>query len=181
MTEAPDLARDEETYDIWLPTAGVSYRISERFQPYASYGRSHIRPYSYVPIINLYNANRATFRAAGVSLADMFEGYDIETSDNFELGLRISHARFDITPTAFYSQHRNLLTTVYDPRVRLNYQQNLGDAIGYGFEVAGNFYLTDSSTLFFNPIFIKLTYDDDLSYQGSSMDTEGEQVVDTPE
>jgi iron complex outermembrane receptor protein len=181
LTEAPDLARDEETYDIWLPTAGVSYRISERFQPYASYGRSHIRPYSYVPIINLYNANRATFRAAGVTLANMFEGYDIETSDNFELGLRISHARFDITPTAFYSQHRNLLTTVYDPRVRLNYQQNLGDATGYGFEVASNFYLTDTLTLFVNPTFIKLTYDDDLSYQGSSMDTEGEQVVNTPE
>ena len=181
LVEAPDLARDEETYDIWLPTAGVSYRISEMYQPYASYGRSHIRPYSYVPIINLYNANRPRFLAAGVTLADMFEGYDIETSDNFELGLRISHARFDITPTVFYSQHRNLLTTIYDPRVNLNYQQNIGDATGYGFEVASSFYLTDSLTLFLNPTFIKLTYDDNLTFNGSTMATDGNQIVDTPE
>lgn len=181
LVEAPDLARDEETYDIWLPTAGVSYRISEMYQPYASYGRSHIRPYSYVPLINLYNANRPRFLAAGVTLADMFEGYDIETSDNVELGLRISHARFDITPTVFYSQHRNLLTTIYDPRVRLNYQQNVGDATGYGFEVASSFYLTDSLTLFVNPTFIKLTYDDNLTFSGSTMATDGNQIVDTPE
>lgn len=181
LTEAPDLARDEKTYDIWLPTLGVSYRISDMFQPYASYGRSHIRPYSYVPIINLYNQNRASFIAAGVTLADMFEGYDIETSDNFELGLRISQARFDITPTVFYSQHKNLLTTVYDPRVRLNYQQNVGEATGYGFEVATNFYLTEALTLFVNPTFMKLTYDNDLTFQGSTMATDGHQIVDTPE
>lgn len=182
LTEAPDLARGEETYDIWLPTTGASYRISDMFQPYASYGRSHIRPYSYVPLINLYNQYRTTrFRPAGVTLADMFAGYDIETSDNFEMGLRINHARFDITPAVFYAQHSNLLTTVYDRRVNLNYQQNIGNATGYGFEVESNFYLTEALTLFVNPTFMKLTYDDDLSYQGSFMHTEGKQVVDTPE
>lgn len=186
LIEAQDLARDEETYDIWLPTAGVSYRISEMFQSYASYGRSHIRPYSYVPIINTYNQNRAKFLAAGVTLADMFEGYDIETSDNFELGLRISHSRFDITPAVFYSLHRNLLTTIYDPRVivsgnPISYQQNIGDATGYGFEVESNFYLTDALTLFVNPTYMKLTYDDDLTYRSSTMNTQGKQVVDTPE
>lgn len=182
LTEAPDLARDEQTYDIWLPTAGLSYRISDLFQPYASYGRSHIRPYSYVPLINLYNQYRTTrFQPAGVTLADMFAGYDIETSDNVELGLRITHARFDITPAVFYAQHRNLLTTVYDPRVNLNYQQNIGDATGYGFEVESNVYLTDWLTLFINPTFLHLTYDDDLSYLGTTMNTEGHQVVDTPQ
>lgn len=181
LTEAPDLGREAKTYDIWLPTAGLSYRVSDIFQPYASYGRSHIRPYSYVPLINLYNANRARFIASNVTLADMFSGYDIETSDNFELGLRITHTRFDLTPTVFYSQHKDLLTTMYDPRVRLNYQQNIGDATGYGFEVASNFYLTDTFTLFVNPTYMKLTYDDDLTYQGGTMHTKGDQVVDTPE
>jgi len=181
LVEAPDLARDEETYDIWLPSVGISYSVNETLQPYVSYGRSHIRPYSYVPLINLYNQNRAKFQAAGVTLADMFAGYDIETSDNFELGLRITHERFDITPAIFYAMHENLLTTVHDPRVNLSYAQNVGDATGYGLEVESNFYLTETLTLFFNPTYTKLKYDDDLSYQGATLKTEGEQVVDTPE
>ena len=181
LAEAPDLARDSRAYDIWLPSAGVSLMLSDIFQPYASYGRSHIRPYSYVPLINLYNANRATFQAAGVTLKDMFSGYDIETSDNFELGLRITHEYFDITPAVFYSKHDNLLTTVYDPRVDLSYAQNVGKATGYGLEVEGNFYLTQALTAFVNPSYTRLTYDKDLSYQGSTLKTKGEQVVDTPE
>ena len=183
LTEAPDLARDSRVYDIWLPSAGVSLAINEMFQPYASYGRSHIRPYSYVPLINLYNtpANKAKFIAAGVTLADMFEGYDIETSDNFELGLRIAHERFDITPAVFYSKHDNLLTTVYDPRVGLNYQQNVGKATGCGFEVEGNFYLTDSLTYFLSPTYTRMTYDKDLTFGGATMKTKGDQVVDVPE
>jgi len=180
-TEAVDLARDSRVYDIWLPSVGVSYAVNDMFQPYASYGRSHIRPYSYVPLINLYNANQPAFQAAGVTLQEMFDGYDIETSDNFELGLRITHERFDITPAIFYSKHDNLLTTVYDPRVDLSYAQNVGKATGYGLEVEGNFYLTQSLTLFVNPTYTRLTYDDDLSYQGNTLKTSGEQVVDTPE
>jgi len=160
------------------------------FQPYASYGRSHIRPYSYVPLINLYNANRARFQSAGVTLADMFAGYDIETSDNFELGLRITHERFDITPAFFYSMHDNLLTTVTDPRVTVgpptasvpvNYQQNVGKATGYGFEVETNVYLSDSLTFFLNPTYTSLTYDKDLTFSGATMKTKGKQIVDVPE
>ncbi|NCC84708.1 MAG: TonB-dependent receptor [Clostridia bacterium] len=118
----------------------------------------------YVPIINLYNQNRAAFQVAGVTLANMFDGYDIETSDNFKLGLRVRHEWFDVTPAVFYSRHRNLLTTVHDPRVNLDYQQNVGDATGIGFEIESNFYLTDDLTLFVNPTYTKLTYDDDLTY-----------------
>lgn len=180
-TEAADLARDSRVYDVWLPSVGVSYTVNDMFQPYASYGRSHIRPYSYVPLINLYNSNRAAFQAAGVTLQEMFDGYDMETSDNFELGLRVTHERFDITPAIFYSKHDNLLTTVYDPRVAQSYAQNVGKATGYGLEVESNFYLTQALTLFVNPTYTRLAYDDDLSYQGNTLKADGEQVVDTPE
>lgn len=181
LTEAPDLARDSRVYDVWLPSAGVSLTLNETFQPYASYGRSHIRPYSYVPLINLYNSRRAKFQAAGVTLEELFDGYDMETSDNFELGLRITGERFDITPSLFYSRHDNLLTTVYDPRVGESYAQNVGEATGYGVEVEANIYATKDLTVFVNPSYTRLTYDDDLTYQGNTLETEGEQIVDTPQ
>ena len=36
-------------------------------------------------------------------------------------------------------------------------------------------------TLFVNPTYTALTYDEDLTYQGNTLDTKGKQVVDTPQ
>ncbi|HAA05726.1 MAG TPA: hypothetical protein DCE18_20505 [Syntrophobacteraceae bacterium] len=111
----------------------------------------------------------------------MFEGYNMEISDNFELGLRFKKGWFEIMPTAFYSKNSNLLTTIYDPRVKLNYQQNIGEATGYGFEVETNIHITDNITFFVNPTYTIMTYDTDLTYQGYTLNTKHKQVVDTPE
>jgi len=139
-----------------------------------------VRPYSYVPLITLYNTNRATFRKAGVTLNDLFNGYDMEISDNFELGARIHQDWFDMTPAVFYSKNDQLLTTVYDPRVNLSYRQNVGKATGCGFELETNLYLNKEFTFFVNPTYTVLTYDENLTYQGTTLNTQGNQVVDVP-
>jgi len=178
---APDLDREAKTHDILLPSVGAGYRFSERVQTYASYGKNFIRPYSYLPLVNLYNTNRAAFIAAGVTLNDLFNGYDIEESDNVDLGVRFKTGNFEIAPTVFYGKHKNLLTTVYDPRVNLSYQQNVGKATGYGLDLETNFYITKSLTLFVNPSYTVLEYDEDLTYQGRTLQAKGNQVTDTPE
>lgn len=177
---APDLDRGSEVYEVWLPTLGAAYTLSERAQVYGSYGRSFIRPYSYLPLVNLYNQNRAAFQAQGIDLQELFDGYDLETSDTVDLGLRLSGGWFDLAPAVFFAKHRNLLTTVHDPRVSLNYQQNVGKATGYGVELEANAYVGDDLTLFVNPTYTVLTYDEDLGFAGSTLDTKGRQVVDTP-
>lgn len=181
LFRATDLDRESKEYEEFLPTLGVAYNFTNSLQAYTSYGRNQIRPYAYVPLISLYNQNRATFQKAGVTLNDLFNGYDMEISDNFEVGARFRRGWFEIMPAVFYSMHENLLTTVYDPRVNLSYYQNIGDATGYGFEIETNFYVNDNITLFVNPTYTSLTYDGDLTYQGSILDTDGKQVVDTPE
>lgn len=178
---ASDLDRDETTHDIWLPTLGAAYRINESVQAYTSYGKNFIRPYSYLPLVSLYSSNRAAFRAQGMTIQDLFDGYGIEESDDVDLGLRITGSWFDITPTLFFGKHKNLLTTVYDPRVKLNYQQNIGEATSYGLDLEINTYLRKDLTFFVNPSYTRMTYDDDLSFAGKSIDSEGNQVVDTPE
>jgi iron complex outermembrane receptor protein len=180
LTRAADLDREEKKYDELLPTVGAAYNFTESFQIHANYGRSQIRPYSYVPLINTYNSNRSTFQRAGISLDDLFNGYDMEISDTFEIGARFRKEWLEIMPTLFYALHDNLLTTVYDPRVNLSYQQNIGEATGYGFEFETNVYMNDYLTFFFNPAYTHLTYDDDLTYQGAVLNTDGKQVVDTP-
>ncbi len=181
LVRAEDLDRKEKTYDKLLPTVGLAFNLSDTSQVYASYGRSQIRPYSYVPLINLYSQNRARFQAAGITLNDLFDGYDMEISDNFEFGTRYRKDCLEIMPTFFYSKNKNLLVTVYDPRVNLSYIQNVGKATGYGFEMETNFYVNDYLTAFFNPTYLSLTLDEDLTFQGRTLDTEGKQVTDTPE
>ncbi len=176
-----DLYREGKTYDELLPSLGLNYHISDGIEIYASYGRSQIRPYSYLPLITLYNNNRAAFQAAGVTLDEMFQGYDMEITDSVELGARLRNDWMEIRPTVFYAKHKNLLTTVYDPRVNLSYSQNVGDASGYGAELETNFFLGDHVTLFINPTYTRLTYDEDLTIAGATMNTDGNQVVDTPE
>jgi iron complex outermembrane receptor protein len=181
LTPASDLFREEKTYEEILPTLGAAFRLTDNLELNASYGRNQIRPYAYVPLVNIYNQNRAAFQAAGVTLNDMFSGYDMEISDNFEIGARFRFDRFEVVPTLFYSRHQNLLTTVYDPRVNQSYFQNVGDATGYGVEIESNFLINDHLNLFFNPSYTALTYDDDLVFQGAVRSTKDKQVLDTPE
>lgn len=184
VIRAPDLVRQEKTYDALLPTLGVDYRISDGIEFYTSYGRNQIRPYAYMPLITTYNANRADFQAAGVTLDELFDGYDMEISDSVELGARFFGSRVEILPTFFYAKHKNLLTTVHDPRIGangVNYFQNVGKATAYGVELETNFFLGEHATFFFNPTYTSLTYDGDLTFAGATLDTKDNQVVDTPE
>lgn len=181
LVRAADLDRQARTYDIWLPTVGLSYTINDNLQAYSSYGRNFIRPYSYMPLVNTYNSNRATFQAQGVTLNNLFNGYKLEESDNIDLGLRYKGEYFEISPTFFFGLHKNLLTTVYDPRVNLSYQQNVGKATGYGLDLEMNAFVNDYLTIFLNPTWTSLTYDGDITYQGTRLASNGKQVVDTPE
>jgi len=184
---APDLDREAKTYHILLPTVGLSYRLNENIEAYFSYGRNFIRPYAYLPLVSLYNRLRPQFMRARITLNDLFKGFDIERSDNFDLGFRMHSKFFDITSTLFYSKHRKLLTTITDPRVidpstgkPVNYRQNVGRAKGYGVEIAGNFYLRDGLVFYFNPTYNHLTYDKDITYAGKTLKSDGKQVVDVP-
>jgi iron complex outermembrane receptor protein len=184
LVMASDLYRQEKTYDELLPTLGIDYRIGDGVELTASYGRNQIRPYAYVPLVTTYNSNRADFQAAGVTLDDMFSGYDMEITDSLELGARFRQSWMEIMPTVFFSKHKNLLTTVHDPRIGangVNYYQNVGEATGYGVELETNFFLGDYLTFFFNPTYTSLTYDDNLTYAGARLETKDNQVVDTPE
>jgi iron complex outermembrane receptor protein len=181
LERASDLDREARSYDLLLPTLGIGYWASENIYIYASYGKNFIRPYAYMPIVGLYNTNRKAFQNIGVSLNDLFDGYDMEESDNFDLGFRFSTPWCEIAPTLFYAEHTNLLTPVYDPRVKLTYNQNVGEATSYGLDLESNFFLSDNLTLFINPTYTVMEYDKDITYQGQTLDSKGNQVIDTPE
>lgn len=186
LNPAADLDRKSRRYDIWLPTVGASYEVNDNIQLHASYGRNFIRPYSYMPLVNAYNNNRNDFKQQGITLNNLFNGYKMEESDDIDFGIRYRGDVFEIAPTFFFGWHRNLLTTVSDPRVMpagnpVRYQQNIAKAIGYGIDTEISAYITDYLTVFANPTWTRLTYDGDAYFQGVKLAGKGRQVVDTPE
>ncbi|MCX7769915.1 MAG: TonB-dependent receptor [Proteobacteria bacterium] len=187
LQRAIDLDREKVTYDIWLPTAGLSYSFNDNVESYISYGKTFIRPYAYLPLVTLYNRLRTRFLSAGITLKDLFKDRDIEESNNLDIGLRIRTNYFEFNPTLFFSKNKNLLTVITDPRVidpltgkPVNYQQNIGKADGYGFEFGANIYFTDKFIFYLNPAYTNLTYDGNITYSGQMLKTDGRQVVDVP-
>lgn len=181
-TRMPDYDRKAQTHKIWLPSLGLAYDLTTRTQLHASAGRNFVRPYSYMPLINTYNNNLAAFRAGGVTLQNMFDGYGIEKSNNFDMGVRYQGESFDLSSTFFYGQHKNLLTTFSDSRVivggrPVQYQQNMGKATSHGLEVAFNGHINEQLSFFFNPTYTRFTYNQDIVGAPGS---KGRQVVDTP-
>ncbi|MFP4277724.1 MAG: TonB-dependent receptor [Wenzhouxiangella sp.] len=181
IVPAPDLDRRSRTYDILLPTLGVGSQLTDQLYVYGSYGRNFIRPYMFLPLVNLYNNNRTTFQAQGIALDELFDGFDIERSENYDIGLRYTHDRFELTPTLFYARHRRVMTPLFDPRVNLTYNQNAGSATSHGLDLQTDLFLTNNLTAFANVTYTRFTYDDDLVFQGQTLRARGNQLVDTPE
>lgn len=177
LIRTPDLDREAKSHTIWLPTLGISYDLDASWQAYANYGKNFIRPYSYLPLVNYYQNNRAAFQAIGMNAQDLFDGYGIEESHNFDVGVRFKGEIVEIAPTLFYGKHKNLLTTIINPiNPVLSYQQNVGKATSYGIETEINLFINDATTLFINPTYTDFTYDDNIK----GMATKDKQVVDTP-
>jgi len=180
LVEQPDLELDQQDWDVWLPSAGLGYEIADGFEIYCNYGRTYVRPYMFVPITSLYVENRAKFNAAGMVLQDIFDKWDMETSDNVDLGIRFRHKNFTFHPVFFYQRHHDILVNACDPSVGLNYYQNDGEARSIGFELEATAYLPWGITLFLDPTYTDLEFTDDLERNGNRVKIDGKQLPDTP-
>ncbi|MBN2231657.1 MAG: TonB-dependent receptor [Deltaproteobacteria bacterium] len=180
LGEDAALSLDETDFDEWLPSLALGWQLTPKLELYANYGRTYMRPYAYVPVATIYATNRAAFTAAGLTLQDVFDEWEMETADNFDIGCRWHGEHFDLIPTIFYAEHHDLLVQAIDPEVGVNYHQNLGDATAWGAELELNLYPSENIVVFFNPSYTKLEFDDDFSRGGTVLHVEGKQFPDTP-
>ncbi len=167
-------------YQKWLPSLSLGYKASPALEFYLNYGRNYMRPYAYVPIAMIYSGNRNKFKTAGLSLQDIIDKWKLETSDNFDFGCRFQHRWFSLAPTIFYARHHDLLFVSYDAQVGINYHQNIGDATIWGTELECNLYPTDNLIIYFNPSYTKATFDDNFDSRGSIVETDDNDLPDTP-
>jgi len=185
--EDPDISLEKTDYDEVLPTFGIGYEFNKNIKMYFNYGRNYMRPYAYVPITNLYAMNKDAFKKADMTLQDIFDDWEMETSDNFDLSFRYSQKYFSMAPVFFYSKHNDLLVSIDDPRITnpknnkpVTYYQNVGDATAYGFELELNLYPSKNLIVYFNPSYTDMSFDDDFKRGDHTLKIKDNQIPDTP-
>jgi iron complex outermembrane receptor protein len=165
----------------WLPSIGIGYQWSKQAEMYINYGRNYMRPYMYVPTVSLYLQNRSQFLAQGKNLQSIFDNWEMETVDNFDLGFIAQNKKLQYRINLFYMLQHNTLAVVYDPIVEVNYAQNTGVVQTYGLEWEMMYALLPSLNVFFNPSYTKNAFTENLNISGSNIEIKSNQLPATPQ
>ncbi|WP_169972783.1 MULTISPECIES: TonB-dependent receptor [unclassified Campylobacter] len=120
------LADDKkDTYNAFSPKLGLKYKINENFM-------------SYISVSKGYKAGGYLFSAP---IDKMW--YDKETLINYEWGFKTTWDKFDLSGAVFYAdiKDKQVMTAVTP---LLSYAANAAKAKSQGFELEGNYFMSDS-------------------------------------
>lgn len=163
-TKEKDMSIDRVTHDAFLPSLGIGYKFSDKLEAYLNYGRNYMRPYAFGPTFNTYAKYRKIFLENNYTYQDIIGNYDMETSDNFDLGLIFNHKKVKVNANVYYSKQKDVLVNVVSPLPNLNasYLQNAGKLTTYGAELETYFNINRNFTLFFHPSYTNISYDNNI-------------------
>jgi iron complex outermembrane receptor protein len=106
----------------------------------------------------------------------------LQTSENFDLGLRYNNKRFYVAPAFFFSEYHNRIISFYDPAVSQTLNQSVGTTIVYGPELEVGVNPREDLTVFGSFSFDKSEIRDNFQTAANTfVQAKGKQVPDTPE
>ncbi len=179
-----DMHTDAIQQNALLPAVGLGYSINDKIEIYANYGKNYMRPYMYVPTVSAYLQNRNAFLSHDMSLQTILDHWKMETSDNFDFGVMGKYKKFRWNVSSYYSKQKNILATVLDPIVNVNYGQNVGSLTAYGAETELEFAVNKYVNIFANPSYTKISYDENITLKTPSgaaeIEIKGNQSPATP-
>lgn len=186
-TPEKDMSTGTIVHSALLPSFGLGYKFSKQVETYLNYGRNYMRPYAYMPTFNAYTRYRQEFLANNFTYEDIIGGYDMETSDNFDLGVIFNHKKVKINANVYYSKQKDVLVNVVSPlpNVKASYNQNVGKLTAYGAELETYINLNRNFTVFVHPSYTKMAYDNNIERMMNGKKTvvelKGNQSPATPE
>lgn len=171
-----------KTNDVFLPSAALSYTVNQHVTPYIAYGRGYRLAY-FGPgaIMNAYTANRTYYNSIGVTADMLADRQEIETGDNFDLGMRLKFGQWNITPAVFYSIIKNKSVAILDQATNVQYRQTVGDARSYGAELEISGTLFRDISLFASGTYNNAEFTKNVPIKTSTVNIDGNRFPDTPE
>ncbi len=110
-------------YDKILPSAGITYDVTNSLTFFASYSKGISAPGTDI----LYNAFYYP------TTADLAQP-EPETTDSFDWGWRYRKGRISAQLSGWYTAYKNRIATAYDPEADQTITRNLGDVTKWGFD-----------------------------------------------
>lgn len=174
-----DLNTKTRLNDAFLPSVGIGFEATKNLEFYLNYGKGYMRQYS--GVTNPYLANRAKFLAHNLTLQSLLDNWKTETSDNFDFGIIYNSNRLKVNANVFYTRQHNVLANVFNPIVKVSYNQSVGEQEGYGAELEVYGQLLKGLSLFVNPSYTHFSYRENLVLSGGKvLEIKGNQAPAVP-
>jgi len=182
LATSPNPARSANgrTFHEWLPYFSAVYTINPHLEAAFAYGRNNGGPaFNSWPTLQM---NFAAFQKTGMTAQRVWDQLAPEISNNFSLGFKWHEAAWYVNPTIFYATYRNKYVNAYDPLVGISYDQNVGRARAWGFEMAAGAEIGKRTTVFTNLAYNRAYFTQDIrTGSGALLPVSGKQFPDTPQ
>jgi iron complex outermembrane receptor protein len=124
-------------YNKLLPNLGFTYKLTDDVSVFGNFSQGLSVPGT----DNLYNSFFFAPATAGTKPAP-------ETTDNFDLGLRMRSGKVQAQISGYYNQFQNRTASAYDPDLDVNVFRNLGNVKKYGIDGSVAFQPIDALTFY---------------------------------
>ncbi len=169
---------DAKDFKEWLPSAYLGYNMSKDATIYVDYTRTYGLDVNLFPT---YVQQRASFVSKGVTLQNLWDELDLETADNFDLGVKYKIGDICLNPNAFVSVVKNKQARIYDASYNVTYPYNAADALAYGAELAASGAITKDLDFLVGLSYNKYYFTQDLrTAANTTISADGNQVPDAP-
>ena len=163
-----------------LPSLNLRYHLNNDVDFVADYAKGYANPWN-GPLYSIYKSNKATFASHGISLQDLWNTLQLETSDTYDVGAKIRGRNWRVEPTLYYTRYKNKQVSAFDPVTSLNYYQSNAEAEGKGVELSMFYEPIENIELFGSLSYNRLNFTQNLTTTGgAALNVEGNQVPDAP-
>lgn len=159
---APILLRTDytnsRTFDDISPRVALSYDFSDDITGYASWSSG-------------FKSGGFDMRGDAVFTPDTVNGYDPETVDSYEIGLKGRAGPLSFSSAVFYNEYQDQQVTTQVPAVGgiASFVDNVGQSTIYGAEFEGSVYLTENLSANFAVGYLNAEFDQFLRYNLTTM------------
>ncbi|WP_439476654.1 TonB-dependent receptor [Brevundimonas sp.] len=159
---APLLVRSNYTNDNdftqFTPRIALSYDLTDDVTTYASYSQG-------------FKSGGFDMRGDVILTPNTVNGYDPETVDSYEIGLKGSLDRLTFAAAAFYNQYQDQQVTTQVPSGAsiASFVDNVGSSTFYGFEFEGRLRILDNLSANFAVGYLNSDFEEFLRYNLTTM------------
>jgi len=176
-------AQDSKTFSRLFPDVSITRNIGDNTSVRIAYGENYV---THVDIYPYYIAQSMLASQAfyNKSFQTLWDERAMETSQNFELGMKMHGRNWSIAPTVYYDIHHNKQAVLYDNVLGAYYPMNNADAAAYGFELEAEAKPVDNLKCYGSFSWNRFHFTQDIRSDATgnpAISVSGKQVPDAPE